>query len=1146
MPQVPTYDNPTVGIAPVATLQATPLGPDAFGAGLAGGLHEISKALDIMATHNDHAQVMAARNDLNQRMQDLAYNQEIDPDTGQPMGYLLRQGQAADSLEQEFRGDLQENLDDIKSGLQNDVQRAAFDQIAAKHINEYSTAINEHEYKQKMAYNGELTKASVDLSLNGIAQDFQFPDLVSSHIDDGVTAIKSQAALNGISPDSPVLQDQLTQYESSAHKTVIDSLIKTGQATTAMKYFDEFDKGEAATDDQGNAIRDHLKGQQELWQSIDNYKSSLEPLIKSAKESKNEHKTSKIGNVQDWLAKEASSNGVNIDGYQHSIDTSAIRHILNRHGDVVSERKRGLVAVTHEDIASIPEIIATPDKVVFGAKNKRNQDLIVYLKTMPDGSTIYIEEVRGGKKELATASMRKYPATSRAESILSTLDSTAKTDGGNNFRIVEAPENVKSLFQTVAGRLSADGARDFNSKTSDVNTFLQSAVNHLAADGVKELYQSDKPLALWAKLKAPRLPGSEARGAAEPSEGDISSALNQFLEDVGKKKKQFPAPELLPSTQVKAVGEALASTDKTILNQNVGNVKGDLPDDKDALLAILQNLLFPKSEAQGAEPSTGNISSTPNTDEHDNNKVTDIDRKEATTSTTPPISNDRVKKVVTGVLHSAITRIKTPSDAAHIAFPLTKRAQEAAIAIVTDAKGNVLGVIQHSTGGLNSTTMSPRDLLGVIHDFPGAAEVWFAHNHPTGDPTMSPEDWEMTSRLAALLDGSGIKSRGMIIVGHEGGAAWTEGKGGRNKDMPLGSLKTDKERTKKIETYDREIIKLSPSEHLTDPSQEVENAGSPGADASGIIILDAKNRPISFVHMSLDEMAKLKTGDPATGSSAIMSAFHKANGWGMIMFAPVIPDHHAAVQNMVSFGNMFGGKLLDVLESESGRSFALAGLMPKASDHFFQGGDVKRGYIRFDNNRNFEIGLLKDANLSTFIHESGHFFTEVLGDLAERPDAPQQIKDDYAALLKFVGVDSRDAIRTEHHEQLAQAFEKYIMEGNAPSVELHGMFQRMKAWMIGVYKDIRRHRRRRSHPGQVGEHHSEQCRPIPVGDHHQTARTDPWGPKGANERSRRHGSFIGKHRSHRVEGRGSGKAWLSGPGKTGRVRREDNAPHRAV
>jgi len=114
----------------------------------------------------------------------------------------------------------------------------------------------------------------------------------------------------------------------------------------------------------------------------------------------------------------------------------------------------------------------------------------------------------------------------------------------------------------------------------------------------------------------------------------------------------------------------------------------------------------------------------------------------------------------------------------------------------------------------------------------------------------------------------------------------------------------------------------------------------------------------------------------------------------------------------------------------------------------------KQGYIRFGNDRKFEIGLLENANLSTFVHESGHFFTEVLGDLAARTNAPQQIKSDYAALLKFSGVESRDQIQTEHHETLARAFEAYIMEGKSPSVEMHSTFQRMKAWMVGIYKNL--------------------------------------------------------------------------------------------
>ncbi|KAB0665567.1 hypothetical protein F6V25_07535 [Oryzomonas japonica] len=1048
-------------------------------------------------------------------------------------------------------------------------------------------------------------------------------------------------------------------------------------------------------------VLDHQNDRQELWQSIDTNKSLLEPLLRSVNDSKSEHRSAKIGNVQAWLAAEAGSSGVNIDGYHHSIDTFAIRHILKRHGDVVSEKKRGLVAVTNEDITSIPEIIATPDKVVLGARNKRNQDVIVYVKTMPDGSTMYIDEVRVGKKELATVSMRKYPATSRAESIISTLDSTAKNDGENNL--------------------------------SDVNALLQPAASHLAADGVKELYQREKPLGtdvLWADLKAP-YPGSEAR-SAEPSKGDEPSTRNQNIPNTddhanikifgGKDgSKKIEQPIVLTGKELGEHGDDISSLRKSATKWYQDNLQGkttanrkDLGEirftqvgrqeiktysanpDKLRLVPALKPLIesgeylreeFPfhprkdgivkfyiiesqvelagkqfEVEIEIGEDARGNkfYDVFPDAREHETRKAskrgaaskiaghsealhednstldqsiapssgdvnirilnTDTGQEKATAST-KPANNDHVKKVVTGVLHSAITRIKTPADAAHIAFPLTKRAQEAAIAIVTDAKGNVLGVVQHSTGALDKTIMSPRDLLGVLHDFPGVAEVWFAHNHPTGDPEPSPADSETTSQMAALLDGSGITTRGMIVVGQEGGAVWTEGIGGRTKKIPLGSLNTDKERTHEITTYDREIVALPSSEPFTYIDQAIDYARSLGAGASGLIIADAKIRPVSFVPMSVAEMAKLKTGDPATGSSAIMSAFHKGNGASMIMVIPALPGSLGAVRNMVSFGTMFGAPLIDVIETRSGISFDKTGRMPQAGGQFFQGGnapvshdfvpapdgryvfgeitpeigkiirrqsapillrsgdakegkthierperlkqiqkegydsaeklvddvvthcdaiykgergnlllakkaakntviyvqlnpsrygdyydvktavvtrgdffdkkkplweraqtnpadngspmrnlsgqsglyenilhqnreDVKRGYIRFVTNRTFEIGLLKDADLSTFIHESGHFFTEVLGDLAERSDAPRQIRDDYAALLAFAGVESRGDIRTEHHEKLARAFEAYIMEGRAPSVATRSLFQRMKAWMIGVYKDL--------------------------------------------------------------------------------------------
>ena len=50
------------------------------------------------------------------------------------------------------------------------------------------------------------------------------------------------------------------------------------------------------------------------------------------------------------------------------------------------------------------------------------------------------------------------------------------------------------------------------------------------------------------------------------------------------------------------------------------------------------------------------------------------------------------------------------------------------------------------------------------------------------------------------------------------------------------------------------------------------------------------------------------------------------------------------------------------------------------------------------------ITLGEKADLSTFLHESGHFFLEVMADLASQPNAPQQIVDDMSTLLKWFGI----------------------------------------------------------------------------------------------------------------------------------------------
>jgi hypothetical protein len=150
-----------------------------------------------------------------------------------------------------------------------------------------------------------------------------------------------------------------------------------------------------------------------------------------------------------------------------------------------------------------------------------------------------------------------------------------------------------------------------------------------------------------------------------------------------------------------------------------------------------------------------------------------------------------------------------------------------------------------------------------------------------------------------------------------------------------------------------------------------------------------------------------------------------------------------------------GLKLVRYDGTPEGRKAALA----KLDDNlFFQG---NRGSIKFPSGGFLSgaaiITLFETANMSTLLHESGHFFFETFRILASHPLAPAEMKADLAAIYKFVGAEENAGRFTvEQHEMLARATEAYLYEGKAPSLELANAFARFKSWLMGVYKSILR------------------------------------------------------------------------------------------
>jgi len=101
------------------------------------------------------------------------------------------------------------------------------------------------------------------------------------------------------------------------------------------------------------------------------------------------------------------------------------------------------------------------------------------------------------------------------------------------------------------------------------------------------------------------------------------------------------------------------------------------------------------------------------------------------------------------------------------------------------------------------------------------------------------------------------------------------------------------------------------------------------------------------------------------------------------------------------------------------------------------------------------INLFESADLSTLIHESGHFFLEAFSALASTPEASQSMRDDLATIRDFLGVKDGESLTTEQHEKWARGFEAYVMEGKAPSLALADAFARFKAWLTRIYRTAR-------------------------------------------------------------------------------------------
>jgi DNA repair protein RadC len=118
-------------------------------------------------------------------------------------------------------------------------------------------------------------------------------------------------------------------------------------------------------------------------------------------------------------------------------------------------------------------------------------------------------------------------------------------------------------------------------------------------------------------------------------------------------------------------------------------------------------------------------------------------------------------------------RLLEPSRVAELMRPLAHADRECFHVVLLDVRGRLIRAERVAEGSLTQCPVSPRDALRpAVRE--GAHGVIFVHNHPSGDPSPSAEDADLTERLRAAAELVGLMARDHVIVASSGYFSFVE------------------------------------------------------------------------------------------------------------------------------------------------------------------------------------------------------------------------------------------------------------------------------------------------------------------------------------------------------------------------------------
>ena len=272
------------------------------------------------------------------------------------------------------------------------------------------------------------------------------------------------------------------------------------------------------------------------------------------------------------------------------------------------------------------------------------------------------------------------------------------------------------------------------------------------------------------------------------------------------------------------------------------------------------------------------------------------------------------------------SRITSPQQAAQATQYLYRSAVERMDGIVTDKNGTPLAVIGGFKGALAQTSVYPGTLAAEAVRIPGAAYVWFSHNHPSGTANLSRADENLNRVLSDTFRGSGIEPRGLLAVAGDKFAYVNEHSAGMLVDEAIPPSQTNIT----VPAIERQLAMEPPAARtvLADPIAAKSEARAFYAKAGGpgIMLLDSQNRVVAWIPISHEMKGPLR----GTGQlNVVWRAVSQANAGSAIIVhggeldeKGRLPGGYDPSSNIAAALQKIGVRALDSINVKTGVSVA--------------------------------------------------------------------------------------------------------------------------------------------------------------------------------------------------------------------------------